>query len=110
LSGLFKNDFSSYRDIFHNLPDLQHIIMAAVNGKIRPADLGKMISSLKKVSDKLDRLSVNFTEEERRSLPKLLGRIFATMTRHFSRLKILIDQGPYSQYFIMEPLPKGKDQ
>jgi hypothetical protein len=44
LSGLFKSDFSGYRDIVHGLPDLHGIVMAAVNRKIRPSDFAKLIT------------------------------------------------------------------
>lgn len=91
MSGLFKNDFSSYRDILQNLPDLPHIAMAAVNTKIRPSDFAKMISGLKRASDKLERLSGSSTEADQRSRPEPLSRILAAISKSFSVIKTLID-------------------
>ena len=91
MSGLFKNDFSSYRDILQNLPDLQHIAMAAINRKIRPSDFAKMISGLKKVADKLDRLSENSTETDQRSRPEPLSRILAAISKSFKTVKDLTE-------------------
>ena len=91
LAGLFKNDFSSYRDILQNLPDLQHIAMAAINRKIRPSDFAKMISGLKKVADKLDRLSENSTETDQRSRPEPLSRILAAISKSFKTVKDLTE-------------------
>jgi DNA mismatch repair ATPase MutS len=90
-STLFKNDFSSYRDILTGLPDLYVVTMAGVNKKIRPSDFAKMVKSLRTVSEKLSRLTTNSAYDEIKLRPCMLSNILASMSKSFADLNKLVE-------------------
>jgi hypothetical protein len=91
LSTLFKNDFASYREILQGLPDLHALLMAGLNRKLRPPDFAKMIFCLRKIVDKLDRLSKNSTKEVTDSRPSLLSRILMSTSKSFFDVEKLVE-------------------
>ena len=91
LSRLFKNDFASYRDILQGLPDLNSVLMAGLNRKLRPQDFAKMIFCLRKIVEKIDQILKNSTSEMIDNRPTLLNRIFTSTSKSFCNVEKIVE-------------------